>query len=36
MANVCDDAKELAGWIAPSCDEAGVAWGINKFCFGEM
>ena len=36
MANACDEAKELAGWIAPSCDEAGVAWGINKFCFGEM
>ncbi len=36
MANACDEAKELVGWIAPSCDEAGVAWGINKFCFGEM
>lgn len=36
MANACDEAKELAGWIAPSCDEDGVACGINKFCFGEM
>ncbi|WP_300607520.1 HAD family hydrolase [uncultured Oscillibacter sp.] len=36
MANACDDAKELAGWIALSYDEAGVACGINKFCFGEM
>lgn len=36
MANACDDAKKLADWIAPSCDEAGVACGINRFCFGEM
>lgn len=36
MANACGEAKELAGWIAPSCDEDGVACGINKFCFGEM
>ena len=36
MANACDEAKALADWIAPSCDEAGVACGINKFCFGEV
>ena len=35
MSNACDEAKELADWIAPSCDEDGVAHGINKFCFGE-
>jgi hypothetical protein len=35
MANACDDAKKAADWIAPSCDEDGVACGINKFCFGE-
>lgn len=35
MANGCEDVKKLADWIAPSCDESGVARGINKFCFGE-
>ena len=35
MANACPEAKELADWIAPSCDEDGVACGIAKFCFGE-
>ena len=35
MANACEEAKELADWIAPSCDEDGVARGIYKFCFGE-
>lgn len=35
MENACHDAKKIADWIAPSCDEAGVACGINKFCFGE-
>lgn len=34
MANACEEAKEIAGWIAPSCDEDGVAWGVEKFCFG--
>lgn len=34
MSNACDKAKTLADWIAPSCDESGVACGINKFCFG--
>jgi len=34
MANACEEAKEIADWIAPSCDEDGVAWGIEKFCFG--
>jgi hypothetical protein len=36
MANACDAVKEVADWIAPSCDESGVACGINKFCFGEV
>lgn len=35
MANACNEAKEIADWIAPSCDEDGVAGGIDKFCFGE-
>ena len=35
MANTCDEAKKVADWIAPSCDEAGVVCGINKFCFEE-
>jgi len=35
MANACDEAKAIADWIAPSCDEDGVARGIYKFCFGE-
>ena len=35
MSNACPEAKELADWIAPSCDEDGVAAGIAKFCFGE-
>jgi hypothetical protein len=33
MANACDAVKEVADWIAPSCDESGVACGINKFGF---
>ena len=32
MANACDEAKELADWIAPSCDEDGVACGIEIHC----
>ncbi len=35
MDNACPEAKALADWIAPSCDEDGVACGIYKFCFGE-
>ena len=35
MANACDEAKNIADWIAPSCDEDGVAQGIYRFCFGE-
>lgn len=35
MSNACAEAKALAQWIAPSCDEDGVAHGINRFCFGE-
>jgi len=33
MANACEEAKALAAWIAPSCDEDGVAAGIENFCF---
>lgn len=32
MGNACLEAKKLADWIAPSCDEDGVASGILKFC----
>jgi len=32
MANACDEAKKLADWIAPSCDENGVACGIETYC----
>ena len=35
MANACDEALAVADWVAPSCDEDGVAVGIYKFCFGE-
>lgn len=35
MSNACEQAKQIADWIAPSCDEDGVAKGIEKFCFGE-
>ena len=35
MANACEEARKLADWIAPTCDEDGVAAGIAKFCFGE-
>ena len=34
MANACDEAKALADWVTLSCDEDGVARGIEKFCFG--
>lgn len=35
MENACDEAKEIADGITLSCDEDGVAYGINKYCFGE-
>ena len=35
MENACNEAKNIADWITLSCDEDGVAYGINKFCFGE-
>ena len=35
MENACDEAKEIADWITLSCDADGVAYGINKYCFGE-
>lgn len=33
MSNACDEAKELADWVSLSCDEDGVALGIEKYCF---
>ena len=35
MENACAEAKEIADWITLSCDEDGVAHGINKYCFNE-
>ena len=35
MSNACDEAKEIADWVTLSCDEDGVACGINKYCFNE-
>ena len=35
MANAEPEAKEVADWITLSCDEDGVAHGINKYCFDE-
>ena len=35
MANAEDEIKEAADWITLSCDEDGVARGIEKFCFQE-
>ena len=35
MANAEPEAKEIADWITLSCDEDGVAYGINKYCFGD-
>ena len=35
MANAEPEAKEAADWITLSCDEDGVAHGINKYCFDE-
>ena len=32
MENACPEAKGLADWIAPSCDENGVAHGIAVHC----
>ena len=34
MANACDEIKAAADWITLSCDEDGVARGIERFCFG--
>jgi len=33
MANAFPEAREVADWITASCDEDGVAVGIEKFCF---
>ena len=35
MANAEQETKEIADWITLSCDEDGVAHGINKYCFNE-
>ncbi len=35
MANADDEVKQVADWITLSCDEDGVARGIEKFCFNE-
>lgn len=35
MANAVPEAMEAADWITLSCDEDGVAHGINKYCFDE-
>lgn len=35
MGNACAEAKEMADWITVSCDEDGVAYGIERFCFHE-
>ena len=35
MANAEEEAKAAADWITLSCDEDGVAHGINKYCFNE-
>lgn len=33
MGNACAEAKAAADWITQSCDDHGVAHGIEKFCF---
>ena len=33
MSNACDEAKNLSDWVSLSCDEDGVAHGIEKYCF---
>ena len=35
MENACAEVKKIADWITLSCDEDGVAYGINKYCFNE-
>ena len=34
MKNGVEETKAAADWMAPSCDEDGVALGIEKFCLG--
>lgn len=34
MENGAEETKDAADWIAPSCDEDGVAIGIERFCLG--
>ncbi len=36
MENGAEETKKAADWIAPSCDEDGVAAGIEKFCLGRQ
>lgn len=33
MGNACAEAKAASDWITLSCDDHGVAHGIDKFCF---
>lgn len=33
MANGCQEARDAADWVTRSCDESGVAHGIERFCF---
>lgn len=35
MGNACQELKEIADYITSSCNDDGVAEGINKFCFGQ-
>lgn len=35
MENAVPEVKELADWITASCDEDGVARGIETYCFGQ-
>ena len=36
MANACEEAKAAADCFTLSCDEDGVARGIEKYCFGQV
>ena len=36
MGNACDEAKAVADWITLSCDDHGVAHGIEQFCFSQL
>jgi hypothetical protein len=34
MGNGCDTVRAAADFVTLSCDEDGVAAGVEKFCFG--